>query len=369
MAGDDHQPRRLFHVFPTFAVGGAQVRFARIAARLGQRARHTVVALSGDFSAREKMPDGVHVDYVEPPANPRLSFLNIPQMRRTIRSGSPDLLVTYNWGSVDWALANAVAPIAAHVHFEDGFGPDEADRQLPRRVWYRRIALCRTRALVVPSRTLQRIATEIWRQPESRVRYVPNGIEIERFAGEGDPTLLPTGTGPVIGTVAALRPEKNLGRLLRAFAVVHASLPDARLAIVGDGGVRGDLERQAADLGIADAVVFTGHIAEPARVVPLFDVFALSSDTEQMPLSVLEAMAAAKPVVSVDVGDVRTMVAEGNQRFVVSRHNEAAFAKAMLALASDSALRQSLGAANREAARTRFPPGDMFETYERLLLE
>lgn len=362
------RPRHLFHVFPTFAVGGAQVRFARIAEVLGDRARHTVVALSGNFSAREKLAPGLRIDYVLPPANPRLSLLNIPWMRRALKTARPDLLVTYNWGAVDWALANALAPIAPHLHFEDGFGPEEADRQLPRRVWYRRLALSRTRALIVPSLTLQRISTEIWRQPGSRVRYVPNGIEVDRFAGAGDAGLLPPGEGPVVGTVAALRPEKNLGRLLRAFAVVHASVPTARLVIVGDGRVRGDLEQQAAGMDLAEAVIFTGHVAEPERIVPLFDVFALSSDTEQMPLSVLEAMAAAKPVASVDVGDVRTMVAEANQRYVVPRADEAAFAQAMLDLVADPALRQRLGAANREAARTRFPPGRMFQTYERLLL-
>lgn len=369
MAGDERRPRHLFHVFPTFAVGGAQVRFARIAARLGARARHTVVALSGDFSAREKLPAELAVDYAAAPANAAVPGLNIPSIRGALKATGPDLLVTYNWGAVDWALANSLAPIAPHLHFEDGFGPEEADRQLPRRVWYRRLALRRTRALIVPSLTLQRIATEIWRQPPGRVRYVPNGIEVERFAGTGDRDLLPPGEGLIIGTVAALRAEKNLGRLLRGFAVVHASLPTARLAIVGDGQVRGELEQEAAGLGLGAAVIFTGHVAEPERVVPLFDIFALSSDTEQMPLSVLEAMAAAKPVASVDVGDVRTMVADGNQRFVVPRDDEAAFAAAMLELAGDAALRQTLGAANREAARTRFPPERMFETYEQLLLD
>ncbi|MEQ9641983.1 MAG: glycosyltransferase family 4 protein [Alphaproteobacteria bacterium] len=365
---DAPEQRHLFHVFSTFAVGGPQVRFAHIAERIGDRARHSVVSISGNFAAREKLPAGLAADFIEPPVNKKLSALNLPTIRRVLRQARPDLLVTYNWGAVDWALANAVAPIAPHVHFEDGFGPEEAERQLRRRVLYRRLALRRTRQLIVPSLTLQRIATEIWRQPQNRVHYVPNGIDVDRFTGGGDASLLPAAEGPVIGTVAALRPEKNLGRLLRAFAVVHASLPLSRLAIVGDGRVRGELERQAAGMGLGDAVIFTGHIAEPARVVPLFDIFALSSDTEQMPLSVLEAMAAAKPVASVDVGDVRSMVADANQRFVVPRDDEAAFAQAMLVLAGDAALRASLGAANREAARTRFPPDRMFETYERLLL-
>jgi glycosyltransferase involved in cell wall biosynthesis len=359
--------RHLLHVFPTFAVGGAQVRFARIAAHLGDRARHTVIGLNGDYACAEKIASDLAVEYVEPPVPPHRTLRELGKVRRCIRQAAPDLLVTYNWGAAEWALANALWPIAPHVHFEDGFGPEEADRQLPRRVWFRRVALCRTRTLVVPSLTLQRIATEVWKQPVSRVRYVPNGIDVSRFEGPGDAMLLPP-ADLRIGTVAALRAEKNLGRLLRAFAVAHKAISTARLAIVGDGPARPDLERLAAELGIAQAVDFPGHVAQPETVYPLFDVFALSSDTEQMPLSVLEAMAAAKPVASVDVGDVAAMVADDNRRFVVPKGDEAGLAQALVALLRDAGLRQRLGAANRQAAIDKYPPAAMFETYERVLL-
>ena len=126
----------------------------------------------------------------------------------------PDLLVTSNWGSIEWALAR-IGTGVPHLHMEDGFGPEERARQLPRRVLARRLLLRRS-TVVVPSRLLWRVANEIWRLPRSNVRLLANGIDVDRFA-----TARPhRGAQPVvIGTVAALRPEKNLARLIRAVAL------------------------------------------------------------------------------------------------------------------------------------------------------
>src|SRR6185437_14374501 len=129
---------------------------------------------------------------------------------------------------------------------------------------------------------------------------------------------------PVIGTVAALRPEKNLSRLLRAFRLVRERMP-CRLLIAGDGEERASLEKQAEFLGLREQVLFTGHVQETERIYAALDLFALSSDTEQMPTTVVEAMASGLPVAAVDVGDISQMVAAENRPFVTER-NEASLA-------------------------------------------
>ena len=88
---------------------------------------------------------------------------------KTLRALRPDLLLTYNWGSIEWAAVNRLWPIAPHIHLESGFGPEEANAQLPRRVIARRLALARARKIIVPSENLVRIATEIWRMDRRRV--------------------------------------------------------------------------------------------------------------------------------------------------------------------------------------------------------
>jgi len=350
----DSRPAPLVaHVFPTFAVGGAQVRFAAIANHFGPAFRHIVVALDGDTACRERLRPDLDVTFPRVDTAKHAMLANAWQFRKLLRDWRPDVLVTCNWGAIEFALAN-ILPVARHLHVVDGFGPEERTTQIPRRVMMRRIALSRT-PVVLPSRNLVRIATETWKLPPKVIRYVPNGIDLAQFATDGRQR----GTAElVIGTVAALREEKNISRLLRAFA----TLPSGRLVIVGDGMERPALEALAGALGVADRVHFAGHHQDTAGFYARFDIFALSSDTEQMPLSVIEAMAGGLPVVSTDVGDVRLMLPAENAPFV-TRLDDAALAGALASLAADPAARHRIGAANLAKARLDFDQAAMFAAH------
>lgn len=356
--------RHVMHVLPGFGVGGIQVRLARIINALGPRFRHTILSLNGDVSCRERIDPAavVTVEQAVPHGN-LLARLKVNAGR--IHATAPDLLATYNWGAIEWAMANRMRVGARHCHFEDGFGPDEAERPLWRRGALRRVALARTEAVIVPSHSLEAIALQRWRLPESRVLYLPNGIEVDNFrqSAVGAPPFQRGENEIVIGTVAPLRPEKNLGRLLNAFARLDNRA--TRLVIAGDGSERPMLEAMAQRLGIADRVRFLGAVREPQRVLAFFDVFALSSDTEQMPMTVLEAMAAGLPIAAVEVGDVKHMVAPPNRAFVVPR-GETTLATALAALVADAGRRHALGRINRAHVTAVFPFARMVEAYARL---
>lgn len=357
------RPRHLVHVFPSFARGGSQTRFGQLVLAHGRRYRHTVISLDGNLDMAGALPADAPVECRVPPFDKAVGLRNVPRFRRTLQDLKPDLLVTYNWGSIEWCLANRWRPLSPHVHIEDGFGPEETHRQLLRRVMLRRVALSgKHTRIVLPSRQLERIAREEWRLPQARILYVPNGVDCARFEAAAAAHAGRSGS-QVIGTVATLRAEKNLGRLIRTFAALAPERPDSRLVIVGGGTERDALEAQAHATGLGARIVFTGPTAEPERALAEMDVFALSSDTEQMPLSILEAMAAAMPIASLAVGDVADMVAEENRRYVVPRADEAAFRAALLALLGDPALRRRLGAANRTVALERFDHRLMVQRY------
>ena len=356
----------ILHVFPSFDMGGAQMRFIRIANHFGARWRHIIVALDGTSGAFGRLLPEVSARLLQVPVRSGETLSNLGTYRHVLRELKPDLLVTSNWGSIDWALAN-LDGLVRHLHTEDGFGPDETVRQRPRRVWTRRLALRRA-TILVPSRGLYAAARDLWRLPRRHLAYVPNGIDCQRFARPPDPAhaaRLGLGEGdPIIGTVAALRPEKNLGRLLEAFALVLAGRP-ARLAIIGDGPERARLAERAAALGLGKRVVFTGADDAPERLLPSFQVFALSSDTEQMPLSLLEAMAAGLPAAATDVGDVAAMVAPANRPHIVAR-DAGALALALHSLLADPAAAAAIGAANAARARAEFDQPRMFAAFEQL---
>jgi len=363
-------PARLLHIFSTFKVGGPQVRFAQLANHFGDRYRHLIVSMDGRREALDLLEPGLECRLLDVAVRKGELWVNLKTFRRVLREVRPHLLVTSNWGTIEWALANRDGH-TRHLHMEDGFGPEEATRQIPRRVWTRRVALRRATVLL-PSRTLHDLARTVWRLPERHLIHVPNGVDCDRFARLADPAFaaglgLPMG-GPVIGTVATLRAEKNIVRLIDAVAHLGAGLGaqiEARLAIVGDGPERGRLEAHASSLGLGDRVVFTGACREIERLLPTFSVFALSSDTEQMPLSVLEAMAAGLPVAATDVGDVRRMIAPENAPFVVPCAADR-LAEALRALLADPAGAATIGRANQRRARAVYDQQAMVAAYRRL---
>ena len=357
------------HVFPSFGIGGVPLRMARIITDLGSEFRHHVIALDGVADAQATIGPGVCCSVTALSPLKGNLFLRLLSIRNTLRQLRPSLLVTYNWGAIEWAMANRLLVSLPHVHHEAGFGKEEAERQLGRRIRLRRSALRGTRQIVVPSRTLERIALDVWQLPGHRVTYLPNGIDEKRFAKvRGSARSLECHRPINIGSLAPLRPEKNIGRLLRAFAIAHERV-QARLMIAGDGADRARLEAQARELGIAHSVQFLGAVDQPELLLSELDIVALSSDTEQMPNSVLEAMAAALPVASPDVGDVRAMLAPENAPFVVARDNGTELGLALVALVDRPQLRKEIGLANLVRVQQEFSHATMVNRWRSVLTD
>jgi glycosyltransferase involved in cell wall biosynthesis len=355
-------PLRLLHVFPTFGIGGAQVRFATLAGGFGAGVSHTVLALAGDYEAADIVPTGAEVFYLSPPPRDSLAA-RLLAYRRILAKVDPDVLLTYNWGAMEFALVNSLAG-RPHLHLEDGFGPEEAAVQLRRRIWGRRVALRRSH-VVVPSETLCRLALESWGVRPERLHHVPNGVparDTPPMPLEALGLDLPRDRVR-IAWMGALRPEKNPVRLLHAFAPLRNR---ATLVIIGDGPERAAVAAAARALGLGDSVHLLGRRRDARDVITQCDLLALSSDTEQMPLVVLEAMVAALPVASFDVGDIRLMVAPENRPFVVPSSTEA-LSSALARLVGDPRLRRAVGAANQARAAEVYDARTMVRAHRRLL--
>jgi L-malate glycosyltransferase len=358
---------RILHCHSTFAAGGKEARAVRLMNAFGQDARHTILtAVPGALDARAMIDEGISVSF--PDHAPSLQ--GKPGLRRYKEIAAYltgfDLVLTYNWGSMDVVMTRRIfgRTLPPLIHHEDGFNADEAVRLNTARNGFRRIALPTAHALVVPSKTLETVAREVWKQPAARVRRIPNGIAVGTY---GPPTLAIPGLKRakgevVIGTLAGLRPVKNLARLVRC----AAAIPNARIVIVGEGEDRAHVMAEAARLGIAERVVMPGHLRNPEKFVRHFDIFALSSDSEQFPISLVEAMAAGLPAVCTDVGDVKSIVSGENLPFVIPVRNERAFHDALKALVDDPALRHAVGLANRGKARAEYDEAAMIESYRAL---
>lgn len=364
---------RILHLQSNFDVADQQSRTVRLMNHFGSQAEHTVlIAEENAVGAAGAIDKRVSVSFPRGEA-PRLNGL--PAMGRYRRLATYmkkfHLVLSYNWGAVDGVMAHTLFSrsmgLPPLIHHEDGFELDEVDSLKSRRNWFRTIALQRTNALVVPSKTLEYIARTAWHLPLERICRFPNGIDTEHFNRRPQrgsfPGFQKREGEIVVGTIAGLRTVKNLPRLVRAVA---AAGPNVRLAIVGEGPDRDVILAEAARLGISDRVMMPGHLKDSARYIRLFDIFALSSDSEQYPIPILEAMTSALPIVSTDVGDVRSIVSRENRPFIVARNDEEGFVNAIRSLATDPALREELGAANRLIACSQYDEELMFARYRQL---
>src|SRR6266436_210162 len=120
----------VLHVFPSFGIGGVPLRMVRIINHFSKRFRHTVIALDNDFSAAAGLDGDLYVSLSPGHRRSGGVLRAVLDSAFALRRLRPDLLMTYNWGSIEWAMANRLWPVSRHVHFEAGFGKREADSQI-----------------------------------------------------------------------------------------------------------------------------------------------------------------------------------------------------------------------------------------------
>jgi glycosyltransferase involved in cell wall biosynthesis len=359
------------HVFSSFDPGGAEVRTVTLMNALGAGVKHTIIAADGKYGAADRIQERVPVDLVPPPPGKGTLWYGLP-MARTVRALRPDLLLTYNWGAIDGLIGGLLASVCPVLHAEDGFGLDEARKLKRRRVLTRRLVLRHVFGTIVPSRVLVEIARSQYRLPDEKILHIPNGVDHSRFRPDRDSHWRRQHGIPddavLCGTVAGLRAEKNLDLLIAAFG--RARRPSLWLAIAGDGPCRARLERVAQHLEAAPRVIFAGPLPDPAPFYRSLDLFTLSSFTEQMPISLLEAMATGLPVLATDVGDIREMLGPSSVTIdtLVPSGDVDTYTSALMALADNPVRRRQLGEQNHERCLSLYTQERMIgayrETYE-----
>ncbi len=360
---------KILHLHSTFNRGGKEARCVQLINLWGSAAEHHIVsATPGAMDACGDIKQGIACKVIDnfPQLTGGISTRRYHLLARAMAGF--DLVLTYNWGAMDAVMANALygrrMGLPPLVHHEDGFNEDEARKLKWTRNLFRSLALSRADAVVVPSKRLEAIARTVWKRPADRLFRIANGIETAAYqhqpANDAIPAVIKRPGERWVGTLAGLRTVKNLPRLVRAFS----ALADPwQLVILGEGPEEAAIRAEASRLGIDDRVHLPGYQANPADYIGLFDIFSLSSDSEQFPISVVEAMAAGLPVVSPAVGDVADIVSSANAPFITPASDEAALSAALVTLAGDEALRFSLGEANRSKALASYDQAQMLRSY------
>lgn len=291
------------------------------------------------------------------------------KIRGLLRKLRPDVIHTHQAAALlytGWA-APGIAPV---VHTEHG-KHYEPGGENPRMA---RLAATRAHRVIAVSRDIAETLIRRRIVPARKIEYVPNGIPLERVAAAKDAKRIRGYLGipeeaPVVGTVGRLNAIKRQDVLLKAFARCAQSVPDAHLIIVGDGDERPSLESLVGELGLAGRVHFAGYRSHPEPFFRAMDVFALSSDSEGMPVSLLEAWAAGVAAVTTRVGGLPEIVREGTDGLMVPPGDPEAFGTALTALLADRDRARSFGAAGAERVRAEFSLDAMVAHYTRIYRE
>ena len=358
------------HVLSSFGLGG-QERVALDLASKQRLAGHSVVAISlAGFPegplAEEFRKAGVRADTVikgggvDTSLPMRLAWLLRDERANVVHTHNPHSLI---YGAPAAGLARA-----AIVHTKHGVNPDRL-----RRRWLRRVASTLVDACVAVTPALAALARKNHECDPNRLHVIPNGIDIERFSPRAEArrrvraTLGIPEEAWVVGTVGRLAPEKDQGLLIDAMA----PLLDARrqLVIVGDGPERDSLRKKAHATQRAEFVHMPGSSTNVDEMLAAFDVFALTSKTEGLPLVLLEAMATELPVVTSAVGGIPDIVEPEVTGLLFHPGDRGGLTRQLVRLFGSQPLGRRIGFSARSAISETHSVERMAKSYDALYRE
>lgn len=358
------RPLRVLHIIDTLSVGGAEQLILSLAKHIDRRMVELHVcglsvilgnALEGELTAL-----GVPVTVVGARSfyDPRTTL----QIMRYIRRHRIDVVHTHlTHADIVGRLAARLngRPVVSTFHNQpSNYTRERADLRWLEYFTARYLA---THLIAVSSRIREMFIAE-WKIPGDHISTIYNSVPMDQLLPIPEPSpALITPDEPVITNIGRLARQKGQRVLLEAAKIVVQRYPGARFQIVGQGRLERALRDQAAELGITASITFLGMRRDVPEILAGSDLFVLSSLWEGMPLTVVEAMAAARPMVLTDVGANAELIAHGEQGLIVPPNDAQALADAIIALLADGETRARFGRVAREQVRWRFS----METYTR----
>lgn len=314
--------------------------------------------------------------------SPRRDLTHLVRLAAVLAGGRFDVIHTHSSkaGALGRTAALLAAPDAARVHTPHTFA-FRFDAAFP--AWKRRVFLqverrlgASTDRMVHVSASERDTAVELGIVEESRAVVIENGIDPEPFASiereESESARRHLGVRPhesLIGTVGLLNSAKGHLDLVEAAALLRRRREDVRFVVVGEGELRGEIERRIEERGLSGSFVLTGYRTDVPRLLAAMDVFCLPSLWEGMPYAVLEAMAAGLPCVVTDVDGSRDLVEPGRTGWIVPRRDPEALAAALERVLCDPEAARRMGEEARRRVQSRHTLDRMVDRHAALYEE
>jgi sugar transferase (PEP-CTERM/EpsH1 system associated) len=366
VAGRRARPR-IVHVIPTLRTGGLERMLLRLITDLAGEFEHVVVTPARDGPLTPLFSAVAHVMALgESRAPDRWMALRMARLFLALR---PQIVHSRNWTCIDAVIGARLAGVRTVIHGEHGRDARDPDGRNAVRRWVRRALGPLVTEFTTVSRNLARWLVEDVGVPARKVRYIPNGVDTERFAPRQRQTARQVlEVGPetvVIGTVGRLDPVKNHIGLIRAFAAATASR-HAVLLIAGEGPCHGRIQETVEELGLSGRVRVLGERSDVPVMLNALDLFVLPSLGEGMSNSILEAMATELPVLATRVGGNPELVADGVTGILVPVGSHEALAMGIRHYLDHPRLMRDHGKAGRARVAAEFTLPTVFGSYRQL---
>jgi len=382
-----NQPPLIAHVIHQLATGGLENGLVNLINRLpAARYRHAIVCMTdySDFRLRLRRED---VQLFSMHKRPGQDFAAQWRLLRLFRHLKPAIVHSRNLSALDSLLPAAVAGVPVRIHGEHGRDERDPDGTHRRLIWLRRLHSPLISHYVSVSEDLACYMRERVGIAASRLTRIYNGVDVERFhppgvsaaehrlawppsSREAWPASFRQAGVRIIGTVGRLQPVKDPCNLVRAFGVLAARAGPRgtafRLAIIGDGPLRAEVERLVRELRLEDRVWMAGSRDEVPELMRGLDVFVLPSLGEGISNTILEAMATGLPIVATRVGGNPELIVDGETGTLVPRSDPEAMAQALLRYEQQPALLRRHGLAGRDRAVKEFSLAAMTAGYDAL---
>lgn len=348
---------RVVYLTHTLGVGGAEELILNMVTRLPRDRYEPIVCcfenppgpIGPEIASRgiPVVPLGIAPGWRHP-----LAWWTIVRYLRRVR---PHVVHTF---MLPASLYGRSAAVAARVPVIIGTEVNIYDRKQWHHIIAERLLAAGTACVVASAESVKTSYVRQLGIREDAVRVVYNAVNWDRLQATATPHEIRTQLGIpldriVVGVVATLQDKKGHRVLFDAFARTPG-LEDAWLVLVGDGPERASLETYASTVGIRDRVTFCGTRRDLGNLLPAMDVFALPSLWEGLPLALLLAMGAGRPVVATRLAGIPEVVTDGETGLLVEPGDAAALGSALARLRGDAVLRARLGAAARMSVRERF---------------
>ncbi|MEE2640987.1 MAG: glycosyltransferase [Planctomycetota bacterium] len=366
---EDRGPLNVMFLLSSMPVGGAETLLVNLLRRMSRQFRPQVVCLKepGELGSEISSEFPVHSRIIRH----KYDFGVIGRLKNLFLEQEVDAIVTVGagdkmfWGRI--AAERARVPVILSALHSTGW-PDGVGK-------LNRALTGITDGFIAVAKSHGEFMVEFEKFPAAKVKVIPNGVDTSRFSVERhDRRTIREELGiaaedPVVGFVAALRPEKNQLLVLKSAARLLEDLPAARFLIVGDGPERPMLEKAVADMSLKRQVLFAGLRSDIPELISAMDVFSLTSRNEASPVSIMEAMAMQKPVVAPDVGSIVDTVRDGETGFLFQGENAEQGAGYWLDLLTDPEMASRFGNRGREVIQAQASLQVMVEGYENLIRE